>query len=65
MYSTLNIMEQYVLWDFESKTKISKKSFSMTKKEADEKNYAFALNGVNKRYVLASHLLSKFAEYKG
>lgn len=58
-------MKQYVLLDLESKTKISKKLFSMTKKEADEKNHAFALNRVNKRYVLASHLLSKFAEYKG
>ena len=58
-------MEQYVLLDLESKTKISKNSFSITKKEADEKNYAFALNGANKRYVLASYLLSKFGEYKG
>ena len=37
---------------------------TLSTKEAEILNDAFNLNAINKRFVLASELLSKFAEYK-
>ena len=37
---------------------------ALSTKEAEILNDAFNLNAINKRFILASELLSKFAEYK-
>ena len=37
---------------------------TLSTKESEILNDAFNLNAINKRFVLASELLSKFAEYK-
>ena len=53
---------QYALINTETNKVMCRSTLSA--KEARTLNYAFNLNAVSKKYVLASELLSKFAEYK-
>lgn len=54
---------QYALINTET-SQIIRRGCTLTPKEAEALNYAFALNQAGKKYLLASSLLSKFGEYK-